>query len=379
MTAERKKPRRGRGEGSIYYRKREKRWCAQVSHSVYGKGRVRKTVYGETKDDVVQALEAEKRKQHAGMMVAPSDLTVSVYLERWLKLIADRLAESTLVDYGRVVERSIVPLIGEIVLQRLTASHVEYMLAELKTRKDARPSPRTKQYILQILSSALKAAVKKTLIPSNPCDAIDRPKARRRQMQVLDVDQAERFRRAAERHPLFAIYILALDTGARRGELLGLKWSDINFQTSTMSIGRACALINGNRQVIKDPKTEKGRRQITLPQRTLAVLRRHQKEQLRAGCAGHEWLFCDERGKIIVANPVTRGFHRILKTAKLPSIRFHDLRHTHASLLFSAGVHPKIVQERLGHSTISQTMDCYSHLIPSMQGGIQAQLNALFG
>lgn len=383
MTTPRKKPRRGRGEGSIHYRKSEGRWCGQLSYTVAIPGikkrrRVRITVYGESKDDVIQAMNEERAKRRQGGVVSPSELTVGEYMERWLTLVAGRLEESTLVDYGRVVRQTITRLIGETSLQKLTIDHVEYMLSEMKTKGGRTPSGRTKQYALQILSTALKAAIRKKLLAANPCDGIEKPKARRRDMAVLDAKQAEEFVRAAERHKLFAIYILALDTGARRGELLALKWSDINWQKATLSIDRAGALINGTRTVIKGPKTAKGRRQITLPQRTMAALRQHQKQQLASGRAGFDWVFCDDDGKHLIGTRITEGFKRILKWAGLPEIRFHDLRHTHASLLFAAGVHPKIVQERLGHATISVTLDIYSHLIPSMQLDIQQQLNVLF-
>lgn len=229
-------------------------------------------------------------------------------------------------------------------------------------------SARTVQYTHTVLQHALKQAVNDGLIPRSPCDAVDPPQVSREEIQPLDRDQVRTLFDAARGDRLEALYTVAVHCGLRQGELLGLKWEDVNLQDGTLQVRRT--LSNGE---FTAPKTAKSRRQIKLTAGSVAALKAHRKRQPeermeRAGLWQDQGLvFASEVGTPISRHNLTRRWKALLKRARLPqSIRFHDLRHTCATLLLSRSVHPKIVQELLGHATIAITLDTYSHLLKGM-------------
>lgn len=192
---------------------------------------------------------------------------------------------------------------------------------------------------------------------------------------TLTADQVETLLSTTKDNRLHALYAVAIGTGTRQGEIFGLHWSDIDLAAATIMVRRTLCEVKG-RLFTSEPKTAKGRRRIDLPAIVVAALFEHRKQMLAEGLAAAKWGFCN-----IAGGPLRRShFHRqhykpLLKKAKLPYVRFHDLRHTSATLLLAAGVHPKVVQERLGHSQISVTLDTYSHILPSMQVEAAARLD----
>lgn len=195
-------------------------------------------------------------------------------------------------------------------------------------------------------------------------------------MQVLDAEQVGQLLRAAREDRLHALYVLAVATGLRQGELLGLQWEDVDLKRGMVAVRRQLAEDGGVLE-LREPKTAKGRRRVDLPNFAIAALRYHRKAMLAAGTPG-PLVFCDTEGNPIrKSNLIRRSFQPRLRKAKLPKIRFHDLRHTAATLLLSQGVHPKIVQERLGHAQISLTLDTDSHVLPSMQKEAAQRLDRL--
>ena len=233
---------------------------------------------------------------------------------------------------------------------------------------------------------ALDTAVKWNLIARNVCDLVSPPHAAGFEIKPLDAEQAQQLLMAARGHPQEALFVLALATGMRRGELLALKWQDINFTTGTLQIRRILTRFPGKGFVEAEPKTQKSRRNIVVAAFALEALKRHRKRQLeaklKAGAAwqDHDYVFCTSIGTHL--NPSKDALEvlkKLLQQAGLPDIRFHDLRHSAATLLLNEGVHPKIVQELLGHSNISMTMDVYSHVLPSMQQGAISRLNSVLG
>ena len=195
------------------------------------------------------------------------------------------------------------------------------------------------------------------------------------EMRALSPDQAQSFLEAARGDKLEALYLLALTTGMRQGELLALQWKDINWNNGTLQVRRKISRITNQGFVFSEPKTAKSRRSITLTQMAVETLKQHRlhqnEQRLAAGPIWEEYdlVFCNALGRPIeVGNMIRRSFRPLLQKAGLPIIRFHDLRHSCASLLLSMGVHPKVVQELLGHSQISVTLDTYSHVLPSLQG-----------
>ena len=258
-------------------------------------------------------------------------------------------------------------------MSKLRPTHVQGLYATLQQNS---VSPRMRQIVHAVLSRALKQAVRMRTIPLNPCNAVDRPRAPRREMTALDAGQVKKLFETARGDPLEALYVTAVGTGARLGELLGLKWVDIDFESKTVSIQRTLLDLNGRLEV-GDTKTPRSRRRIDLPDFVVTALKNH---RLRSPAQPHPtaWVFSDANGgPLRKSNFTRRSFRPLLKKAGLPPIRFHDLRHTAASLLFAEGVHPKVVQERLGHATIAITLDTYSHVIPTMQKEAATQLDAL--
>jgi integrase len=255
-------------------------------------------------------------------------------------------------------------------LKDLRPDHIqEYMRAKLSTGA----SNTTVRHHLTFLHSVLEKAVKWQLLTRNPVDAINMPKIVKHEMKILDRQQAERIFMEVKNTLYYPIYKVALYTGIRQSELLALQWKDVDLDMAELSISKGSHRLAGGKYVITPPKTAKSKRKIALSPDTCIVLRQHlnnQKDQcskLGVEFTNDRLLFCEFDGKPIKPNTVSQYWIRLLKRLNYPSIRFHDIRHTMASWMLIQGVNPKIVQERLGHASISTTLDIYSHVTPGMQ------------
>ncbi len=241
----------------------------------------------------------------------------------------------------------------------------------------------------KVLHLALEKAVRWNLVPRNVCEAVDPPRKARYEFHPLNEEQIQQFLKAASGHRLEALFVLSLASGMRKGELMALKWQDINFSAGTLQVRRVLthmpAKLNGKGGYVEaEPKTEKSRRSIVIAPFALEMLRHHRACQLEAKLkAGPAWkendlVFCSSvGGHLHTSRDVFTQFKKLLAQAGLPDIRFHDLRHTSATILLSLGIHPKVVQEMLGHSQIGITMDVYSHALPTMQADAVGKLNAV--
>lgn len=367
--------RRGRGEGSVF-RRRDGVWAGSVTVGYDERGtRKRRTVYGATKGDVLEKLTRLRADALAGILGNPQHITVATFMHRWLEDVArPSIRASVYRRYAEIVRLRIVPQIGGIALSRLTPVHVQSLLTSLE---DKGVSPRGRQMTYDRLHRTLDQAVKWGLVPRNVCDAVTRPRAPRLTMRVLTPEQVNALLTAAREDRFHALYILAVATGLRQGELLGLQWDDIDLAGAILHVRHALHEVAG-RLWLDEPKTTMARRAVDLPAVAVAALREHRERMLAEGRL-LEFVFCDTQGgPVRKSNLVRRSFLPLLKRAGLPRIRFHDLRHTAATLLLLQGVHPKVVQERLGHSQISITLDTYSHVLPSMGREAAAKLDALF-
>ncbi len=365
--------RRGKGEGSIYQRKEDNLWACSITLE-NGK---RKTIYGKTRKEVADKLAVLLHEQQRGMLVENSQQTVEQFLLSWLEdTQKQRIRPRTYERYKEAIHLHIIPALGHYKLQKLTPQHVQAFYAK---KRQSGLSPATIRYYHSVLHNALSKAVKWGLVARNVCDLAEPPRKERFEMQVLTIEQGQKFLETLRGHKWEALYTLALVTGLRRGELLGLKWQDITFATGKLQVRRILSRVptdtpgQKHRYVEAEPKTQKSRRSIEIAPFALAVLREHRMRQLEAKLkAGqlweeHDYLFCTSLGRHLNPNHVVDELKKLLKRAGLPNIRFHDLRHSVASLMFAMEIHPKIVQELLGHSTISITMDIYSHMLPGMQ------------
>jgi len=357
--------RRGRGEGSIYQRA-DGTWCATVSVGYDNDGkRRRRTLFGATKQQVQEKLGKLSREVTHLSDIEPQRIKVGEYLDRWLKDGAKpRVRTTTFANYERAVKLHIKPYLGGLQLVRLSGLNIHGLYSTLE---QAGKSPETIRLTHAVLHRALRQAVKWRLIPFNMCADVDRPKVEKKSLSPYTAEQAKALLAAAQGDRYEAVYVLAVTAGMRLGELFGLQWSDVNLTGKAIMVQHALVELSG-KLTLTEPKTARGRRRIELPDMAIEALKRHQARMREEGLAGVGYVFCNREGR-----PLRRShfhfqqFKPLLERANLPDIRFHDLRHTSATLLLSQGVHPKVVQERLGHSQISVTMDTYSHVLPSLQ------------
>jgi integrase len=371
--------RRGNGEGTITRRK-DGRWEAKYTvHTA--KGPKRRAFYGRTRAEVAEKLTTALSDRSSGLAnFDAGSLTVGEYVGRWLSdSVRGSVRTSTHASYERQLRRYVVPALGRVKLKQLTAAHVQGLY---RSMQDSGLSPRTVRYAHAVLRRALKQAVRWGMIPRNPCDDTDLPKASRNEMRPLDRRQARRLLGVArsDGDRLEALWVLAVHTGMRPGELLGLKWEDMDLGAGALQVKRALSP-EGR---FAATKTARSRRRIDLTSGSVEALQRHREAQLeerirRAGLwQDQDLVFPSSVGTPLSHRNVVRAFKALLRRAELPeTTRFYDLRHTCATLLLSRNVHPKYVQELLGHASIALTLDIYSHVLPGMGGASSAMEEAL--
>lgn len=364
---------RGNGEGSVS-RRRGGGWMAQ--YAVYtAEGRKRRTLYGRTRAEAAKKLTKALSDREGGLVFDDKGLTVKEYLERWLlDSVRGSVKQTTLENYEYVVRMHLVPTLGHLKLKALTPMHVQALYS---AKLDSGLSVRTVRLTHATLHKALKQAVRWGLVPRNVTEATSPPKVSRetrKEIRPLTRDQARDLLEAARGDRVEALYVLALTAGLREGELLGLRWQDVDLEAGTLSIRQQLSRTKKDGLCFTSPKSAKSRRSIKLTRRAAKALGGHRgaqnRERLRLGALWQDTglVFTSVTGTPLdVGNLTYRSFRPLLERAGLPRIRFHDLRHTCATLLLSENVNPKIVQEMLGHANISITMDTYSHVLPSMQ------------
>jgi len=369
--------RRGHGEGSIYQRS-DGRWAASITLE----GRKRKTLYGKTRKEVQEKLRVAQNEQKQRLLTLGPQQMLKQYLEYWLEEVhRPTIRVGSYVGYRRVLDNHLIPILGHIQLQKLTPQDVQSLYTQ-KLKEGL--SSRTLRTTHAILHKALDDAVRWKFVAQNMCDLVSPPRLTKHEIQTLTQEQARKLLEVARGHRLEALLTVAVATGMRRGELLGLRWQDIDVANKSLYIRRTVNQYPSFGYVENEPKTARSRRKIILPEFVLDALERHRAHQsvirLKAGSAWHErgLVFCNTLGDYQNTQYLGMLFRALLKEAGLPRIRFHDLRHSAATLLLSMGVHPKVVQELLGHSNISMTMDTYSHVLPSMQQEAMDKLNDLF-
>lgn len=340
----------------------------------------------ETKKEASKALRDALTARERGEYVPPVDLSVRDYLvDHWLPTLdALELRPNTKLAYRLHVER-ITPKIGSIPLQRLTYGDVVKMHARLASEDGPRGhvlSPATRRGVLAVLHKALSEAVRGGLLRTNPSDDVKYPKVERKvRLDTWDADELDKFLRATRSDRLSPLWMLLAKTGMRRGEALGLWWSDIDLDSGSVYLQRSRHQVGYN--VVEGPLKGGDGRHVHIGAGTVAALRswraQQNAERLQWGAAWHDTghVFTRENGEPWHPNKVTESFGEAVKAAGMKRIRVHDLRHTHATLWLRAGGHPKVLQERLGHKSIKITMDTYSHALPTMQEGIADVLDAV--
>jgi integrase len=372
--------RRGHGEGTIFQRS-DGRWEGKIDLGWKDGRRVRKSYYAETRGEVQEKLTKALHDQDRG--IGPtngSSPTLAVFMADWLKSIQSTVRTRSMEKYTSVVSNHILPALGKIKLEKLTAQRIQ---ALLDAKLAAGLSPASVTGIKLVLSHALTQATRWDLVPRNVASLVRGPKTQRHEWIPLDVDQARRFIATCHGGKLEALYILALSTGLRRGEALGLKWDDVDLDLGTISIKRSLQRTSTRGVVFEPPKTALSRRTIKIGANVKTALKTHRTRQLEARlAAGMRWqdtgsVFTTSIGTPLDPRALTIDFRRTLAKAGLPLIRFHDLRHSAATLALAQGIHPKVVAEMLGHSRISLTLDVYSHALPNLQSEAAEKMSSV--
>ena len=361
---------RGNGEGSITKRN-DGRWMARYTvHTATGPKR--RHIYGRTRQEVAAKLAKAMTDRDGGIELDPSSVTVNEYLRRWLTdSVKGSVRPITFESYERLIRVHVVPALGRVKLKALSPAHLQGLYRD---RLDAGLSPCTVQRVHAVIHRALKQALRWGLVPRNVSEAVDPPKAQRKEIRPLTPEQVRTLLKAAQGDRLEALFALAITTGLRQGELFGLRWENVDLEAGRLSVRQTLTTPKGGRR-LGPPKRNKSRRSVKLTSGVVKVLKAHRERQLeeREKLAelwqDHDFVFTTQVGTPLNRhNFFRRCFKPLLEEAGLPrSVRFHDLRHTCATLLLSKNVNPKIVQELLGHANISQTMDTYSHMLPDMQ------------
>jgi integrase len=322
------------------------------------------------------ALTEALERVRTGIWANPGRKSVGEYLEDWLTAVRPSLRSSTATSYDHTLRKWVIPRIGHLRLGALSSAKLSALYGELlrSGRHDGKAglSARSVAYTHRIGTHALKDAVSWGLLTRNPAAHVDPPRVARPEMHVWSQPEVRRFLASVADDRLYALWAILLATGLRRGEALGLRWDDVDLDRRRLSIQRAVTVVDYE-IVVSEPQTTRGRRSVSIDPTTAAVLAAHRKRQLEDRLAwGPAWqdsgyVFTTEDGRVLHRQRVTQIFKRLASEAGLPPIRLHDLRHTAATLALTAGIHPKVVSERLGHATVGITLDTYSHVGEGLQ------------
>ena len=417
--------RRGNGEGSITKRG-DGRWMGQANLGWQDGKRCRKTVYGRTKREVQDKLREALHRSDLGLPALPEQETVGAFLLRWLVVKEGQVRPRTFESYEQVVRCHLEPGLGHLRLAKLGPRDIA---SWLQRRQAQGTGVRTLQYARAVLRAALNQALRWEIVSRNAAALTDPPRHRAREIDPLTPIQAKTLLAAVAGHRLEALITVALALGLRRGEALGLQWNAVDLDAGVLSIRHTLDRTGGDaearrrlraerrrllaeKEVAKsraevrrlsaaldetqrqskavksslrmaEPKSTRSRRTITLPALAVTALRSHRTRQLEERLvAGNRWcdsgmVFTTTIGTPLGTQSLHRSFKSILRNAGLPDIRYHDLRHTAATLLLAQGVDPRTIMETLGHSQISLTLNTYAHVVPALQREAAAKMDEI--
>jgi integrase len=375
-----RRTRRAPGEGSLYFRESDGRWCATWKARLTNGKTKNRVVYGASKTEAIEKRAAAMKEAETAAENATKE-TTGDFLRRWLDTVKSKLRPTSYAAYSEQVRLYMAPEkdvglglgIGEIPLAKLSPLDIEAWLASLEKRGIS--AARRRSLCVQ-LKSALSRAVAWRQLKENPMSGVEYPTVKREQMKVWDAGAVAAFLRACEGERLEALFYLAIDTGMRQGELLGLQWANVETKVDSdpttganrywgrVHVRHNLQEVKGKHYPLADPKTAAGFRTVSLSPETVRALVRHRERMMTEGRAAHPYVFPSTTGRPIFKRPLRDTFNRLIKSAGIARIRFHDLRHTNATLLISNGTDIKTVSSRLGHASIVITLDTYAKFMP---------------
>jgi integrase len=373
---------RGAGEGTIVKRK-DGRWMGAVTVGTdpkTGKPQ-RKYFYGDKRKEVARKMTDLKQKLFNGSYIQQSEITVKEWFNKWNDGRKNTVSYATYRAYKSVIENHIKSELGPIKLKDLKTRHIQELLND---RFDNGLTSGTVKLIYAVTNTGLKQAVKERVIYNNPAQAVELPKKQEESnFNTWNKDQVNKFLNHAKDHKYYIIYLLAINTGMRRGESVGVKWKDINFKKKKLEVNRQ-VIRTDEGIVLKKTKTKAGQRIIPLTEEVIKELKRHKIKQSENKLAfGDNYNYnnlvsCNRLGEVLNPDHVFTEFKELIKEAGVPDIRLHDLRHTFATLFLEAGGSIKVLQQILGHSSISVTMDTYSHVTDEMLNIAAGKIDKMF-
>lgn len=398
-TKKQKHKSRGNGEGSIY-KISEGKWCAAITIGRNENGSLkRKYFYGKTRFEVSDKLTADLNSINTGTFVEPNKITVAEWMDIWLyDYKKSNVRPTTFQSYEYLARVHIKPSLGSLLLKNLRPDHIQKMYNEkLKSGRADKESgglnPKTIKNMHNVLHDALDQAVKNNILLRNSSEVVNTPRHVKKEIKVLSFEDQQKLMQALEGEKYRLAFILALGTGMREGEVLSLRWSDFDLRKGFVKVRRTVKRVklfddnkNSHTEVIySEPNTKCGNRDIPIPGNILRELKSEYLKYLQLKLQEGEtynnidgYLFVNDFDKPIEAVTLIKGYNKVLKRIGLVGINSHTLRHTYATRLLEANEHPKVVQELLGHSDITMTLNIYSHVMPDVKYAAAAKLDNLF-
>lgn len=350
-------------EGSSWY------YVVTLGKKPNGKPNQKKKRGFRTEKEAYKALNKVVYEYEAGLYVEPSKMLYRDLLKKWLEHKKRIVQTSTYIAYEIYVKKHIIPALGHYQLSKIKPLNIIDFYNMLY--EEANLSGTSVQKIHTSIKDSLTFACKMELISKNPADSLDRPKREEKEIEVWDISEVKHFLEVSKDDPFYIVYHLALMTGMRQSEILGLRWKDIQMESKKISIKQV--MCNFEKKPKPGAKTKAGKRMIKIGEETIQELLKHKRKQEKdISLAGdmynnQDLIACTSIGTRINPSNLRRSFFRQIKNANMKKIRFHDLRHSHATICLTLNMHPKIVQERLGHSNVKITLDTYSHVLPNLQ------------
>ncbi|MFK7696127.1 tyrosine-type recombinase/integrase [Paenibacillus sp. HJGM_3] len=350
-----------------------------VGYDESGKQKQKKQRGFNTKKEAMEARTKALNEVMSGTYIEPTKTLYGDFLKDWLESKKVSVKRQTLDNYKIIIRTHVAPTLGHIPLSKLTALDLQQFINKLQEEGHSGAYMRK---IYSVVSESLRKAERWNLISRNPAERVDPPRINKKDITVWNTEEIAMFLNSTREEELQIAFVLAITTGMRQGEILGLRWSDIDLDNKVLYIRQT--LSHDGKELMSGGKTKSSVRSVMLPEKSLTALRKHRgtirEKKVAQGrnFQENDLVICTKFGTPVTPRNLMRTFYRVMKEAKVPKIRFHDLRHTHATLLLMQNVNPKIVADRLGHANVRLTLDTYSHLLPSMQREAVQEIEKVF-